>query len=100
MNMRKALVVGVVLAGLLLMLQFPLRMVAQDQPPQDQVQPQQDQGQPPQAQGPAQDPPGRVARPAATTHSMDRCLICGCTWLRDSTSANELEFMPIAIPTE
>jgi hypothetical protein len=62
MNMRKALVVGVVLAGLLLMLQSPLRMVAQDQPPQDQVQPQQDQGQPPQAQGPAQDPPGRVAR--------------------------------------
>jgi hypothetical protein len=60
MKMHKALAVGIVLAGLLLVLQSPLRTVAQDQPPQDQGQPPQDQGQPPQ--GPAQDPPGRVAR--------------------------------------
>ena len=63
MKTHKALAVGIVLAGLLLMLQSPLRTVAQDQPPQDQGQrPPQDQGAPPQGQGPAQDPPGRVAR--------------------------------------
>jgi len=62
MKTHKALAVGVVLAGLLLMLQAPLRTLAQDQPQQDQGQPPQDQGQPPQGQGPAQDPPGRVAR--------------------------------------
>ena len=63
MKTHKALAVGIVLAGLLLMLQAPLRTVAQDQPPQDQGQrPPQDQGAPPQGQGPAQDPPGRVAR--------------------------------------
>ena len=53
MTKHKALVVGIVLAGLLLMLQAPLRIVAQE-PPQDQG--------PPQQQGPGQDPPGRVAR--------------------------------------
>jgi len=55
MKTYKALVVGIVLAGIGLMLQAPLRIVAQEPPPQDQ-------GQPPQSQGPAQDPPGRVAR--------------------------------------
>jgi len=55
MKTHKALVVGIVLAGILLMLQAPLRMVAQGPPPQDQ-------GQPPEQQGPGQDPPGRVAR--------------------------------------
>jgi hypothetical protein len=54
MKTLKALAVGIVLAGMLLMLQAPLRIVAQEPP--------QDQGQPPQQQGPAQDPPGRVAR--------------------------------------
>ncbi len=54
MKTRKALVVGIVLAGLLLMLQAPLRVVAQGPPPEDQG--------PPQQQGPGQDPPGRVAR--------------------------------------
>ena len=54
MKTHKALVVGVVLVGMLLMLQAPLRMAAQEPPPQDQG--------PPQSQGPAQDPPGRVAR--------------------------------------
>jgi hypothetical protein len=75
MKTLKVVAVGIVLAGVLLMLQTPLRIAAQDQPPQDQVQqdqgpPPQDQGpqdqgpqgQPPQPQGPAQDPPGRVAR--------------------------------------
>src|SRR5579864_2309458 len=54
MKTRKALVVGIVLAGLLLMLQAPLKIAAQESYPQDQG--------PPQQQGPAQDPPGRVAR--------------------------------------
>ena len=49
MKTHKALAVGIVLAGMLLTLQAPLRMVAQEPPPQDQGQP-------------AQDPPGRVAR--------------------------------------
>jgi hypothetical protein len=53
MKMHKALVVGIVLAGMLLVLQAPLRIMAQEPPP--------DQG-PPQQQGPGQDPPGRVAR--------------------------------------
>src|SRR6202167_2513051 len=62
MKTHRVLAVGVVLAGMLLMLQAPQRVVGQEPPPQDQVQaqgPAQDQGQP---QGPAQDPPGRVAR--------------------------------------
>ena len=50
MKKHKALVVGIVLAGLLLMLQAPLRIAAQE-----------DQG-PPQQQERGQDPPGRVAR--------------------------------------
>ncbi|HWY60165.1 MAG TPA: DUF6600 domain-containing protein [Terriglobales bacterium] len=54
MKKQKALVVGIVLAGVLLMLQAPLKIMAQGPPPQDQ-------GPPPQ-QGPGQDPPGRVAR--------------------------------------
>jgi hypothetical protein len=55
MKTYKLSVVGIVLAGILLMLQAPPVIFAQGpQPPQDQ-------GQPPQ-QGPAQDPPGRVAR--------------------------------------
>jgi hypothetical protein len=65
MKTHKVVAVGIVLMGILLMLQAPLTMVAQDQPPQDQGpqdQGPQDQGQPPQAQGSAQDPPGRVAR--------------------------------------
>jgi hypothetical protein len=62
MKTRKVVAVGVVLAGILLMLQAPLRVVAQDQPSQVQDQPPQDQGPAPQPQGPAQDPPGRVAR--------------------------------------
>jgi hypothetical protein len=57
MKTHKALVVGIVLAGILLMLQAPLKVMAQGPPPP------QDQGGPPQEQqGPAQDPPGRVAR--------------------------------------
>src|SRR5271167_1849957 len=52
MKTRRVSVVGIVLAGILLMLQVPPRIVAQEPPPQDQGQP----------QGPAQDPPGRVAR--------------------------------------
>jgi len=52
MKTNKGLAVGMVLAGMLLMLQSPQRVVAQEPPPQDQVQP----------QGPAQDPPGRAAR--------------------------------------
>src|SRR5580704_3180069 len=55
MKTHKVLAVGIVLAGMLLTLQAPLRVAAQEPPPQDQVQPS-DQ------QGPAQDPPGRVAR--------------------------------------
>ena len=54
MKTHKTLIVGIVLAGILLMLQAPLRMVAQGPPPEDQG--------PPQQQGPGQDPPGRVAR--------------------------------------
>ena len=53
MKTHKALVAGIALAGVLLMLQAPLRIVAQEP---------QDQGPPPEQQGPAQDPPGRVAR--------------------------------------
>src|SRR5579863_8807274 len=53
MKTHKALVAGFVLAGVLLMLQSPLRVVAQEP---------QDQGPPPEQQGPAQDPPSRVAR--------------------------------------
>jgi hypothetical protein len=48
MKTHKVLAVGIVLAGLLLMLQAPLRVFAQEPPPQEQ--------------GPGQDPPGRVAR--------------------------------------
>jgi hypothetical protein len=48
MKTHKALAVGIVLAGILLMLQAPFRIVAQEPPPQQQ--------------GPGQDPPGRVAR--------------------------------------
>lgn len=54
MKTHKVLVVGIVLAGILGMLQAPPRVMAQEPPPQDQGQA--DQGQP------AQDPPGRVAR--------------------------------------
>jgi hypothetical protein len=53
MKMQKALVVGIVLAGILLMLQAPPVILAQGPPPP------QEQGPPPQ---PGQDPPGRVAR--------------------------------------
>src|SRR5277367_6379238 len=60
MKTHKFLTVGIVLASVLLMLQAPVRMIAQEPAPPDQVQP--DQGPPPQSQGPAQDPPGRVAR--------------------------------------
>ena len=67
MKTHKVVVVGIVLAGILLMLQAPLRIVAQEPPPQEQPlqeqgQPPQEQGQPTQEQQPAQDPPGRVAR--------------------------------------
>ena len=55
MTTRKNSIIGIVLAAILLMLQAPSRIVAQEPPPQDQ-------GPPPQGQGPAQDPPGRVAR--------------------------------------
>src|SRR5579863_3371484 len=55
MKTHKVLAVGIVLAGMLLMLQAPQRVIAQEPPPQDQVQPS-------EQQGPAQDPPGRVAR--------------------------------------
>jgi hypothetical protein len=48
MKTHRALI-GVVLAGILLTLQGPLRIIAQEPPPPDQ-------------QGPGQDPPGRVAR--------------------------------------
>jgi len=53
MKTHKALV-GIVLAGILVVLPSPLRIMAQGPPPQDQG--------PPQQQGPGQDPPGRVAR--------------------------------------
>ena len=53
MKTHKALVAGIALAGVLLILQSPLRIVAQEP---------QDQGPPPEQQGPAQDPPSRVAR--------------------------------------
>lgn len=52
MKTHKIVGVGIVLAGLLLMLQAPLRVVAQEPPPQP----------PPQEQGPEHDPPSRVAR--------------------------------------
>ena len=55
MKTQKVLAVGIVLAGMLLMLQAPQRVLAQEPSPQDQVQPS-------QPQEPAQDPPGRVAR--------------------------------------
>jgi len=55
MKMHKSLAVGMVLAGMLLMLQAPTVILAQGPPPP------QDQG-PPSQQGPGQDPPGRVAR--------------------------------------
>src|SRR5580698_7851717 len=55
MKTHRVLAVGIVLAGMLLMLQTPQRVLAQEPPPQDQAQP-------PEPQGPAQDPPGRVAR--------------------------------------
>jgi FecR protein len=62
MKTHKALVVGFVLAGLLLMLQAPPRVAAQDpQQGSEQGPPQDEQG-PPQQGAPAQDPPGRVAR--------------------------------------
>jgi hypothetical protein len=53
MKTHKALVVGIVLAGLLLILQAPPRIVAQEPPPQYEG---------PQQQRAEQDPPGRVAR--------------------------------------
>ncbi len=53
MKMQKSLAVGIVLAGMLLMLQAPPVILAQGPPPP------QEQGPPPQ---PGQDPPGRVAR--------------------------------------
>jgi len=62
MKTHKAVVVGIVLAGILLMLQAPLRIMAQGPPPQDQG--------PPQQQGPGQDPPGRVARLSYTVGSV------------------------------
>ena len=66
MKTHKIVLVGIVLTGVLLMLQAPLRIVAQEPPPQDQVQmqgpPPQDQGPPSQDQGPQHDPPSRVAR--------------------------------------
>ncbi len=52
MKTHKIVGVGIVLAGVLLMLQAPLRIVAQEPPPQP----------PPQEQGPEHDPPSRVAR--------------------------------------
>jgi FecR protein len=52
MKTRGVSAIGIVLTGILLSLQAPVRVIAQEPPPQDQVQP----------QGPAQDPPGRVAR--------------------------------------
>ena len=52
MKTHRVVGVGIVLVGLLLMLQAPLRMVAQEPPPQP----------PSQDQGPEQDPPTRVAR--------------------------------------
>jgi hypothetical protein len=55
MTTRKNSIIGIVLTAMLLMLQAPSRIMAQEPPPQDQ-------GPPPQGQGPAQDPPGRVAR--------------------------------------
>jgi FecR protein len=66
MKTHTVVLVGIVLAGILLMLQAPPRMIAQEPQPPDQVQmqapPPQDQGPPPQDQGPQHDPPGRVAR--------------------------------------
>ncbi len=70
MKTAKVLAAGIVLAAILLLLQAPQRLMAQDQPPnQEQVQtPDQDPAQGPpaapgdQGQPPAQDPPSRVAR--------------------------------------
>src|SRR5579863_6140952 len=55
MRTHKVSAVGIVLAGILLLLQAPPIILAQGPPPP------QEQGPPPQ-QGPGQDPPGRVAR--------------------------------------
>src|SRR5271170_6035358 len=63
MKTHKVLAVGIVLAGMLLMLQAPQRVLAQEPPPQDQVQPS-------QPQAPAQDPPARVARLSYTVGSV------------------------------
>jgi hypothetical protein len=52
MKTHKVWLGGVVLAGALLILQAPHRVVAQEPPPQP----------PPQEQGVEHDPPGRVAR--------------------------------------
>jgi hypothetical protein len=55
MKKHKSWAVGIVLAGLLLMLQVPPQVAAQESPPQHQEPQEQDQA-------PPQDPPGRVAR--------------------------------------
>jgi hypothetical protein len=77
MKTNKVLAVAVILAGILLMLQAPQRVLAQDAPSPGQSQeqaPAQDappQGQvDAQAQAPAQDPPSRVARLSYTVGSV------------------------------
>ena len=57
MKTHRVVGVGIVLAGILLMLQAPLGIVAQEGPPQPPPQ-----EQPQEQQGPEHDPPGRVAR--------------------------------------
>lgn len=55
MKTNRVLAVILILAGMMLALQAPVRMLAQDQPAADQGQPQAEQA-------PDQDPPGRAAR--------------------------------------
>ena len=62
MKTNKVLAVALILAGILLMLQAPQRVLAQEPPPPGQPED--------QSQAPAQDPPSRVARLSYTVGSV------------------------------
>jgi len=62
MKTNKVLAVALILAGVLLMLQAPQRVLAQEPPPPGQPED--------QSQAPAQDPPSRVARLSYTVGSI------------------------------
>ncbi|MGA8153404.1 MAG: DUF6600 domain-containing protein [Terriglobales bacterium] len=75
MKTNKVLAVAWMVAGILLMLQTPSRVLAQDQPPASESQEQTPAPEPPAAgqsddQTPAQDPPSRVARLSYSTGSV------------------------------